>query len=141
MDNNAEVKLQCECYVFFHNAYPSLRGLLCYNLNNSKNKIDGNLNKMMGLQKGRSDLEFHYKGKLTFIELKTEKGTQSPDQIKWQKLVESHGFEYYVIRNLQDFQQLIEKLIENGDLLSKTVHDLALENILLKERLTSSPNN
>jgi len=50
-----EEKLQIECYRYFHNTYPELRGLLNYNLNNPRNEINGHLAKLMGLQKGRPD--------------------------------------------------------------------------------------
>lgn len=108
---DSEDKLHQDCYVFFHNAYPDLRGLLCYNLNNSKNKIDGSRNRAKGLQQGRSDLELNYKGRTFFIELKTENGFQSPEQKAWQILVESHGFEYYIVRSLAEFQQLLSKIL------------------------------
>lgn len=107
---DSEDKIHQDCYVFFHNNYPELRGLLSYNLNNSKNKIDGSRNRAKGLTVGRSDLELNFKGKTTFIELKTESGVQSPDQKAWQTLMESHGFEYYIIRNLDEFKLLISNL-------------------------------
>ena len=130
-----ENKIQSACYKWFHNNYPLLRGLLCYNLNNtvatipapakdilSKYKIlaaiqkiyikygaiAGGINKMLGLQKGRSDMVFYYKGTAIMIEFKTETGTQSPEQIVWQKKIEKARFEYYIVRNLPEFQNLIK---------------------------------
>jgi hypothetical protein len=102
-----ESALQSQCFLWFHNNFPALRGLLCYNLNNSKNAIDGNRNRSLGLQKGRSDMTLFYAGKTYHIEFKTETGRQSPEQKKWQELVESHGFEYIIIRTLEEFKQLI----------------------------------
>lgn len=108
-----ESKIQGDCYKWFHNTYPNLRGLLCYNLNNSKNKIDGNLNKAMGLQKGRSDMVFYYHGTAYMLEFKTPYGNQSPEQLNWMEKVEREGFQYHLIRSLEQFQTIINNII-NG---------------------------
>jgi hypothetical protein len=107
----SEGKLQQICFMWAWNAYPHLRGLLCYNLNNSKNKIDGNLNKGKGLIAGRSDMVFYYKGVATMIELKTENGKQSDAQIDWEAKIKAQGFDYYIIRSLEEFQRLFNSLV------------------------------
>jgi len=99
-----EAKLQVECYTWVHNNYPELRGLICYNLNNSRNKIDGNLNRSMGLQKGRSDMVLYGHCTARFIELKLPGEKQTTEQKQWQAKIESHGFEYYVIETLEQFK-------------------------------------
>lgn len=108
-----EDKLHSDCYLWFHENYPDLRGLLCYNLNNSRNKIQAMMDKGKGLQKGRSDMVFYYKGTATMIEFKIESGKQSPDQVKWQSLIEKAGFSYKIIRSLDEFNQLILAIIIN----------------------------
>lgn len=107
----AEDRLQQECYMWFHNTYPSLRGLLNYNLNNSANAIQGNKNKAMGLQPGRSDMELNYMGKTYFIELKVIGGKQSKLQKEWQSLVTSHSFVYVVVWSLNEFKSTVEHII------------------------------
>lgn len=107
----SESSLHAQCYIFFHNTYPKLRGLLSYNLNNSRNKIDGNKNLAMGLQKGRADFELLCNGTVVFIEMKTDSGVQSPDQIKWQKIVESRGYLYLICRSLDEFKGIVRRLI------------------------------
>lgn len=102
-----EDRLQYDCYMWFHDKYPELRGLLCYNLNNSRNKIQAMMDKGKGLQKGRSDLVFYYRGVATMIELKTDTGVQSKDQIEWQSKIEAAGFRYHIIKSLEEFQKLI----------------------------------
>ena len=104
-----EESLHARCYLWFHSEFPELRGLLCYNLNNSRNKIQAMMDKGKGLQKGRSDMVFYYKGTATMIEFKIETGRQSKDQIEWQKRIELAGFKYYIIRSLEEFQELIKK--------------------------------
>jgi sulfur relay (sulfurtransferase) complex TusBCD TusD component (DsrE family) len=108
-----EDKLQSDCYQWFHSTYPELRGLLCYNLNNSRNKIRAMMDKGMGLQKGRSDLVFYYSGSACMIEMKTENGKQTPEQKKWQEIVEKNGFEYTICKTLEQFQAIIKsKLLD-----------------------------
>lgn len=109
----SEDRLQYDCYTWFHSEFPELRGLLCYNLNNSRNKIQAMMDKGKGLQKGRADMVFYYKGVATMIEFKTPTGTQEPDQRIWQTKIEAAGFKYYLIKTLEDFQQIIRKIQNN----------------------------
>ena len=106
-----EDKLQSDCYQWFHRTYPELRGLLCYNLNNSRNKIRAMMDKGMGLQKGRSDLVLYYFGRAYMIEMKTENGKQTPEQKKWQEIVEKNGFEYIICKTLEQFQEIIKRIL------------------------------
>lgn len=107
----SEAYIHYSCYSWFHNSYPDLRGLLCYNLSNSRNKIEGNKNKAMGLQAGRSDLVFYYHGKAYHIEVKTAEGVQSKEQKEWQRQIEAHRFTYHIIRSLEEFQNLIQNIL------------------------------
>jgi hypothetical protein len=108
----SEDKIQSDCYVWFHNTYPQHRGLLCYNLNNSKNKIDGARNKAKGLIAGRSDMVLYYDAKAFMIEFKTSDGVQSAGQKEWEALVRSNGFQYHIIRSLPEFQSLILSILK-----------------------------
>lgn len=101
---DSEDRIHQAIYVWFHNEYPQLRGLLCYNLNNSRNAIDGNKNKLKGLQAGRSDLTFYFHGRAFFFEVKNESGTQSSEQKAWEVLMQNNGFNYYIVRNLDEFK-------------------------------------
>jgi len=101
------------------NTLPETRMLLCYNLNNSKNKIDGNLNKGKGLIAGRSDFTFYWNKTAYFIEMKTETGTQDPAQKAFQRVVEGAGFKYTICRNLINFQEIIKSITN----LNKQPHD------------------
>jgi hypothetical protein len=110
-----EDRLQADAYRWFHNTYPHLRGLLNYNHNNSRNKIEGAKNKAMGLQKGRSDMVLYLKGKAFMIEWKTEKGKQHGKQKEWQQLIEANGFSYYIVRSVEEFKELVTVLISSYD--------------------------
>lgn len=109
-----EQKIQGECYMWFHNTFPELRGLLCYNLNNSRNRIDGARNKALGLQKGRSDLVLYFGGKAYMIEIKTATGTQEPEQIEWEAKITAHGFTYVIKRSLEEFKAYVIPIICNS---------------------------
>ncbi len=106
-----ESKLQSQCYTAFHGNYPHLRGLLCYNLNNSRNLIDGNRNKAMGLQAGRADMVLYYRGQAVHIEFKLPGQSQSKAQREWQDLIQSHGFRYEVVSSVEQFQRLIQEVV------------------------------
>ncbi len=106
-----ESNLSQDCFVWFHNTYPQFRGCYCLNLNNSRNKIQAAWNKSSGLVAGRSDIALYLNETVYLVEFKTEKGRQSVDQKKWQKIIESHGYNYYIIRHLDEFKEIINKII------------------------------
>jgi hypothetical protein len=103
-----ESRLQSECYLYFHNNHPELRGrLFCVN-NNPKNAIDGARLKAMGMVAGVSDMIYLRDGLPPLcIELKLPDGIQSKAQKDWQKVAESVGCDYVIIRSLSEFQSLI----------------------------------
>lgn len=104
----SEDKFQKNCVKWFNLQYPKFKGLLCYNLNNSRNKIAGAKNNDMGLIAGRSDLVLYRNGVATMIELKVKGRGQSEPQKEWQKLIENEGFEYVLIdSDLDSFINLI----------------------------------
>ena len=107
----SESRIQQEIVVHFNNNYPNLRGCLCYNNNNSVGGYRGKVNKYLGIIKGRSDMVLYYFGKAIHIELKTETGKQRKDQKEWESLMKNQGFDYYIIRSLEEFIELIEKII------------------------------
>ena len=63
--------------------------------------------KSTGLKAGVSDLIILFPNRAVFCEVKTETGTQSETQKDFQKLVESLGFEYILVRSLEQFKTKI----------------------------------
>ena len=61
----------------------------------------------MGLRSGVSDLIILLPGRVIFLEVKTPAGTQSPNQKKFQKKVEELGFEYFLVRSVDDVSRLV----------------------------------
>lgn len=63
----------------------------------------------MGLRSGVSDLVVLLPGRVIFIEVKDEKGKQSPAQIKFQQKVENLFFEYYLVRSVNAVSAILCK--------------------------------
>lgn len=59
---------------------------------------------------GGADLIGLFRGVFVAVEIKTPTGRQSPDQIKWQRLVESKGGLYVIVRSEQDARDLLADL-------------------------------
>lgn len=45
--------------------------------------------------------------RVIFLELKGDKGRQSPEQGAFQKLVEAQGAEYYVIKSIEELENIL----------------------------------
>lgn len=104
----SEVKLQQDCFVWFHNTYPNLRGTMWLVHNNPKNARHGTVLKGLGLVAGVSDMSFLYKGKFYAIEFKTDKGKQSKEQIDWEWTIFLQDGEYVIIRSFDEFRTFVE---------------------------------
>ena len=110
--NISEERFQAECYQWFHNSFPELRGLLWHVPNGGQRSAsEANKFKAIGLVPGVSDLHFFYQGKMYFIELKTENGRLSENQVKWIENISSQKGEVFVIRDLQTFQNFINAIL------------------------------
>lgn len=112
-----ENNLQAEIYKWFNNNY-------CLKSHNSRAIIfsipnGGTRNireamtfKATGLLKGASDLIVIFpNGKLCFVELKFDKGIRSSEQKDFECRVSSLGYEYHLIRSLDEFKLLTLKNI------------------------------
>ena len=75
-------------------------------INGTKALID--LKAVKGMPKGTSDIIcIMPNGQVAWIECKTLKGKQRDDQIRFQKMIESMGHKYYVMRSVDDCNILI----------------------------------
>lgn len=106
----SEDQLQANCFFWFNNTYPHLRGYLFHPANGGKrSKREANKMKAMGVLPGIPDLIFIYP--LTGIELKFGKGTTSDSQKAIHNLWISLGIPIHIVRSEDEFQILIKKLI------------------------------
>ena len=112
----SEDRIQQDIYLWFHNEYPKLRGLLFHPANGgSRNSREGAKFKSMGVFPGVADLLFIYDRQLYAIELKTPKGSQSEVQKYWESRVKKEGVYYTIIRSLEEFKKFIIPIIEKHE--------------------------
>lgn len=109
--------LQAAIYKWYHNTY-------CTKKTNPKHCIfsvpnGGNRSareamkfKATGLVAGVSDLIVVQPNRVIFVEVKTATGRQSDKQKAFEKTVKDLGFEYILVRNLEDFKRYVEKSLE-----------------------------
>ena len=108
----SEARIQQECWIWFNNTYPHLRGCLFAVPNGTATSSQqGKLMKETGTYRGVSDLLLMYQGRTTCLELKTLSGYQSVHQRDWQLTIEKQGFEYHIVRSLAEFQRIIKSII------------------------------
>ena len=101
----SEHTLQLECIAWFRNEYERhKKGCIVPVVNELAYK-----RKDVVIKEGCSDLIVFLPGKALFFELKVRYNTQQDNQIEFQKLVESLGFDYHLIRSLNEFQNILLK--------------------------------
>jgi hypothetical protein len=100
-----ESTIQTEIVVHFRNKYQRNKTGLIFSVPNEATRKDKSFFST-GLLKGVSDLIIVLPGRVCFIECKTEKGRQSPEQIEFEQTVTNLGFEYYLVRSKKDFESL-----------------------------------
>jgi hypothetical protein len=110
----SEDVLQAAIYRWYHNTY-------CTKNNNPKHCIFSVPNggfrtsreamklKATGLVAGVSDVIVIQPNRIVFVEVKLEKGKQQQNQIEFENTVKALGFEYYVVRSLEEFKNIITK--------------------------------
>jgi hypothetical protein len=57
--------------------------------------------------KGQPDLIIFYEGKTLFIEFKSKNGLLSDCQIEWQIYLEYNKFKYYIVKNIETFNIIL----------------------------------
>jgi hypothetical protein len=96
--------------MYFWNNYPEMRGLFFRIKNEDHNAITGARNKATGVIPGVADSCLLWRGTAVFIEFKTETGRQSEVQKAWSELVSVSGYQYFIIRTLDEFKSLCHQL-------------------------------
>jgi hypothetical protein len=105
----SESAIQQKCVMYYRNNYclkiHNPRHLIFSVPNDIKNDIERMRKVSEGLYSGASDLIILEPGVAKFVEMKTETGTQSKDQKEFQQIVEALGFQYFLIRSLEQFKK------------------------------------
>ena len=112
--NREESKIQSECFIWYNNnfclKFHKPRGMM-FSVPNElggKNKISTALARSTGLMAGVSDtILILPNSKIIFIEFKTAKGLQSEKQKEFENRVKEHGYDYFIIRSLEEFKKII----------------------------------
>ena len=109
-----EGRIQAECFQWFNNNFPNLRGLMYHVPNGGLMKgSTGNRLKAMGVVAGVPDLEFHFWKRTFFLECKTPTGRVSKEQVKIHSILDDHGFRVFVFRSLEDFKNIIWAILQD----------------------------
>ena len=108
--------LQSKIFKWYHNEYCTKKNEIPHVIFSVPNgafvsKREAMKLKATGLVAGVSDLIIIQPKRCIFIEVKLEKGRQSQQQIEFEKKVKNLGFEYYLVRSLEDFQNIIKKTL------------------------------
>ena len=67
--------------------------------------------KAMGLRSGVSDMVLIFPGQVVFVEVKDENGKQSDNQRRFQDKVNELGFDYFLVKSVEDVQKVVDKFI------------------------------
>ena len=123
--NHEESRLQQQFITWFRSQYPQFAMLMTHPINEgSKNtRVSGSIHKAEGTVAGVADLLFFLPSYIRTkdiygnpvwtevhglcIEWKTPSGKQSPEQKRFQKMVEAAGFKYDIVRDQTQARLLI----------------------------------
>jgi hypothetical protein len=104
----SEGKIQQECVIWFRNNNLKTSNLIFSVPNEGKSAAEQMYKKALGMMSGVSDTIIIMQNKVIFCEFKDDHGKQSDKQIIFQNKVENLGFEYWLIRNLEDFKNKLK---------------------------------
>ena len=117
MREKTEAKIQSEIVAWFNNEYclkfHNPRYCIFSVPNDTENKEETMRKLATGLKSGASDLIVLFPNKIVFCEVKTPTGVQSEAQKEFQKQVEKLGFEYILVRSLDEFKISIDKYFKD----------------------------
>ena len=83
--------------------------------NNSWNAVIGARKKALGVNAGVSDFILITFLAVVFIEMKTDEGEQSDEQVDFQRKVNERNHEYVIIRSETEFRQFVTRKINESN--------------------------
>lgn len=106
----SENEIHVKAWAWVQKAHPAL--LIFHVANERKAHVQYHVKmKRKGVLAGVADfLAFPASGRKFAIELKDDKGAQNADQIKFQRRWELTGGVYFVVRTVEDFQNIINSM-------------------------------
>lgn len=111
----SEAKIQADCFQWFNNSFPHLRGLLYHVPNGElRDPVTANKLKAMGVVAGIPDIVFHFRAKSYFFEFKKpETGKASKSQKKVHEALDKQRFIVWLVDNIEAFKYLVEAIISD----------------------------
>ena len=127
-----EHNIQCACVRWFNLQWPQYRGLLFAVPNGgARNKATAGKLKAEGVVAGVADLILlvpflqecvqYFNG--LCIEMKTSKGKQSQEQKDWECKVMEQGYEYRVIRSLDEFIEVVDSYLKGEGYIESNIDE------------------
>lgn len=115
MVSKTEAAIQQECVMWLRNnyclAHHSPRYIMFSVPNEGIDPKEQSRKKAIGLLNGVSDTIIDTGKALIYCEFKDEKGRQTPAQVEFQSRVETLGREYWLVRSLEQFKEMVSKII------------------------------
>lgn len=110
---NKEDFLQQKIVIWYRNQYQRHGKGLIFSIPNggSRNVVEAKKLKETGLMAGASDLIILHGNKCIFVEIKTDTGKQSDTQKIFEQKVLELGFDYIVVKKIEDLVEYFEKLL------------------------------
>lgn len=109
---STENKIQQQMFLWFVNNYSlkdNIKGIFASVPNDSKDAKEQMRKKATGMKVGHADFNVYLpNGKVLMFEVKTPIGKQSDHQKRFELEVKGLGFEYYIVRSLEEFKNIIE---------------------------------
>lgn len=127
-----EHNIQAACVRWFNLQWPQYRGLLFAVPNGgARNKATAGKLKAEGVVSGVADLILlvpfiqecvqYFNG--LCIEMKTSKGKQSQEQKDWECKVSGQGYEYRVIRSLDEFIEVVDSYLKGEGYIESNIDE------------------
>lgn len=114
MKEKTEALIQQEIFIWYNNSFclkfHNPRYCIFSVPNDSSNKEETMRKKATGLVAGVSDLIILMENRTIFVEVKTPTGVQSETQKEFEQRVKALGFEYWLVRSLENFQNLLHNI-------------------------------
>ncbi|MGL4336351.1 MAG: VRR-NUC domain-containing protein [Turicibacter sp.] len=107
----SENKIQQEIVMWFRNTYCTKKNNPRYTIfsvpNEGTDVKEQQYKKSIGMMSGVSDLIVVLNRIVLFVECKDEKGKQSENQIEFEQIVTDLKHNYFIVRSLEEFKEII----------------------------------
>lgn len=108
----SEIQLQAECFQWAWATYPQTRyGLRACPNGGKRSIMEAMQFKASGVVAGSPDLQFDYKGRTYYIEMKIPGGVISKDQKRVHEYLLSNGIPIYVCWSFEEFKQTFNTIL------------------------------